>query len=732
MTDSPLTHTGAGVTATSGGVAAGAAAAGAGGVAVAGNVSGHIHVSNHTVDVNTNYGTIINRGDTPPVTRRDVRQQPPRAPLDFFDRTNELAQIDQLINANKPIAIYGHDGAGKSTLLRQAANSAAHARPDGVVLIENVDANGTALKLDDVIQRLFDALYQSDPPLKVNDAIARTYLTNTAPLVLLDGVRLSAPDQYRTLIDLFPNSSILIALPASLPGLARPIKLGPLPRADAIELLAAQSGVFIGDATRPAADAICALLNDVPLATVRAADVIREQSLSLDQARGILAAAPTPSNDPIEIGLARAYALAYSTLSDEERSVLATAAQLPGVSIDPATLTDKADIVERLKTLGLLHANSPRVRIDPGLRPLAAANADETAIMDRLIARLLADVRLGRFSDDAYCANELGNILGAIEWTAAHARWAQVIALARAIDPYLTLHGLWEAWGENLDRALAAARALGDQHVEAWATHQLGTHALNRDVNHAIQFYRQALAQRQSLGDTIGAAYSKHNLDVLIPPPPPPREQPQPPSPPPTPPVVIPALVKVAVLAIVGIAVVAIGVLFTGSLFVGPQACDVPPRLSPFRPEVPLRDQIEQAKAIAPGDSAAIEFTEEMLDNYVRDFGAENGLLREGQARFAGDNALVICGDYQDQQLGSVGVAARFHFQPEADEPVALDGIAARALDTGSAFGWVALPTGLAGSVVNQIKQFMGDRFIITDLRAPREGDVWRVEIRGK
>ena len=87
----------------------------------------------------------------------------------------------------------------------------------------------------------------------------------------------------------------MIARPAALPGLARPIKLGPLPRSDALELFSATSGLLIDDAKRAGVDAICALLDDVPLAIVRAADVIREMNLPLDQAQARLAAAPAAS-----------------------------------------------------------------------------------------------------------------------------------------------------------------------------------------------------------------------------------------------------------------------------------------------------------------------------------------------------------------------------------------------------------------------------------------------------
>ena len=86
------------------------------------------------------------RAAEPVIKRRDAKPQPPRAPLDFFDRAGELAQVEQLITQGKPVAICGSDGAGKSALLRQAANgTAAHTLPDGVILLEGLDEQGHTL-----------------------------------------------------------------------------------------------------------------------------------------------------------------------------------------------------------------------------------------------------------------------------------------------------------------------------------------------------------------------------------------------------------------------------------------------------------------------------------------------------------------------------------------------------------------------------------------------------------
>src|SRR5512139_347539 len=87
-----------------------------GSIHVGGDVNGDIIIGHHNFKVNTNYGTIVyNAPAEPGIKRREVHPQPLRAPLDFFDRVGELAQVEAFITQGKPVAIFGSDGTGKST-----------------------------------------------------------------------------------------------------------------------------------------------------------------------------------------------------------------------------------------------------------------------------------------------------------------------------------------------------------------------------------------------------------------------------------------------------------------------------------------------------------------------------------------------------------------------------------------------------------------------------------------
>ena len=532
------------------------------------NVAGAVVAGRTGFAVNVNYGTIVYQEATPRVNLRDVMPRPPRAPRGFIGRARELSQLDQLIAANEPVMVWGPDGIGKSTLIRQAAHSqAARALPNGVLFLEGVDEDGLALGPGDVIQRLFDALFESEPPLKVNVASARTYLSNTRPLVLLD--RLSLPGAaLDALPDLFPQSPLLLAAAQRPAGhVAELVRLGPLPQSDAVQLLVTKAGLTAGDSDRPELEAIGDLLAGVPLAIVTAANAIRENHLAPGQALARLAAYSPASSDPVEAAVERAYALVYASLSPTEQGMLSIVAALPGVSIDKAWLENVAGgqvAGERLQALELLQANSPRLRLSAGLRPVALRGVDQAAAREQLLAFIRQALAAGRF-DLAFCEDELGNILGLMEWAAGQQRWRDVIELGRAIDPCLTLRGLWDAWRNVLDHVLAAGRAAGDRAVEAWALHQLGTREIGLGQSEpAVGYLQRALNLRRELGDTTGAIYTQHNLDFLLPPPPP--SSPEIPSLPGGR-VPLPKALPLAIVVLAGIVFVAIALLGRSPLF---------------------------------------------------------------------------------------------------------------------------------------------------------------------
>ncbi len=85
-----------------------------------------------------------------------------------------------------------------------------------------------------------------------------------------------------------------------------------------------------------------------------------------------------------------------------------------------------------------------------------------------------------------------------------------------AADSVLALSGRWGLWQEALEAGVRAAQAQYDRKAEAWAFHQLGTRAMGLGAGDAARkLLESALQIRESIGDEIGAAFTRHNLNVL-------------------------------------------------------------------------------------------------------------------------------------------------------------------------------------------------------------------------
>ena len=503
-------------------------------IQVGGNVEGSIVIGNNNFVGNTIHGNLVYNQPAPRVEPRQFAPQPPRPPRGFVNRAQELSKLETWISTNEIVLLHAPDGMGKSALLRQAANSAAaKAMPGGVILLESVDLAGQALGSDDIIQKLFDALFVSNPPMKVDAVTARTYLSNTRPLILMDEVGLS-PAFQKILPDLFPKGAILISADVPIGADFQRLSVGPLPRAEAVGLLAARAGLILNDTDRAALEKICALLDDVSLAIVITGNVLREMRISPEAALQSVETISVPERDAVLAALNRAFIFAFNQLSPPEQKVLSAAALTPGLSMTPEWLSAALGgvnvdaFIERLKALGLLFANSPRLRLPPGLRAPAqrVAQLDVDVLLPRLVEFLIAPLRDNPQNWD-HIHDELGNFMGALAWAARVGRPADVIALGRALDPYLSLRGLWDIWDTTLTRILDAAQQSGQPAVEAWALHQSGVRAMGVGTRRqALHFLRRALDLRRTLGDTVGMAYTQHNINLLIGAPPAPPDRP--------------------------------------------------------------------------------------------------------------------------------------------------------------------------------------------------------------
>jgi hypothetical protein len=207
-------------------------------------------------------------------------------------------------------------------------------------------------------------------------------------------------------------------------------------------------------------------------------------------------------------------------MSDVERGMLAQAAAAPGMSIDRAWMESRFGDkpVAAAEDLGMLFPLSPRLRLVPGLREIALEGFDRDKLRESLYEHL-ATLLNERWLDFDLVQDELGNLLGLLEWAAGSGRHKIVLYLARVLEPYLTLRGLWGARGRALTHLLDSSAVLQDAAARAWGLHQLGVQRLGAgELDQARAMFQQSRDLRLSLGDTEGAAYSQHNLDLLAPP----------------------------------------------------------------------------------------------------------------------------------------------------------------------------------------------------------------------
>ena len=488
---------------------------------VAGNVRGGIQYGANGLQINNPQGAVV-------VDRREIRRvrrpivSPPPAPDGFVGRVEALVQLASSLAARGAVVVVGSPGVGKSALLIRAASEQSLAEfSDGIVRVAGIDRGGAWRSADDIAQSLYNAAFDADPVPKLTLETARAELAAVRAFVLLDDVALPADDQAAVARLFQAGRTVLSAVRTTPDSSIEPIWLAALQRDESMSLLLVRSRV---EASPSDADLerICAFLADWPEALVIAANAIRDRGLGAREARSAIESMDASGADPVAVALERAFALAEPALSANERRILSTAASLPGGTVDPTLLKGLLGdedwveaAIDHLKVLGLLFTNSPRLRVHPALLDLLTAGFDGTAVRALHVNALRTS--LARHDPGSeQVGDEVDAVLGELEWSFEHQRWQDVVDLGRAIDSFLALHGLWDAWGSVINWVEEASRQLRDDRDLAWSLHQAGTRALMLGrISTAEKSLVAALSLREQVGDTVGAAYTRHNLARL-------------------------------------------------------------------------------------------------------------------------------------------------------------------------------------------------------------------------
>jgi hypothetical protein len=488
-------------------------------VHIEGGVSGQVAIGNNILQIGNVYGGVVNVAMPKQKPRPQPRPTPvslrPRPFPGLLDREAEVVAATTALQSATPVEFYGQAGLGKTALLRHLAHHpTADTFPAGVVYL-----SARRQPVEDLLQSLFDAFYESDVPFKPTGAEVRHALRDKRALVILDDVAL-ARDEIEILMDTAPACAFLLAAPERcLWGEGRAVGLRGLPPDEALALVERELGRPLTSQEQAAAQALCTALDCHPLRILQAAALAREEGLTLAE---IARRVQTPSPDEALT------TQILAPLPEPEQRVLAALAALGGAPLHAehlsvlAGLPDVTPVLQTLQNRGLVQAHSPRYSLTGALDQTLQRAWDLTPLMEQALAHFTAWAEEQQTPDRLL--EEADAVLTTLEWAVEAERWKDVLRLGQAVEGALALGGRWAAWAQVLQWVLQATRAPGNQAAEAWALHQLGTRAgCLGDTAAARTSLTQALRMREALGDQAAAAVTRHNLDILLCPPHPPQ-----------------------------------------------------------------------------------------------------------------------------------------------------------------------------------------------------------------
>ena len=479
-------------------------------IAIEGDNLGQIAVGSHLNQVGSVHGDYLVAnvaGRIPPPTprARPVARRGRDFP-DLLGRREEMAAAREAARTAQPLEFYGPAGMGKSVLLRHMAFRLP-APADGVVWLSAADR-----PYADLLEKLFDAFYQTQRPIKLPANDLLHHLGNVNALLLIDDVGLSR-DEVAALRGALPRATLVLAgNERRLWGAGRSIALGGLLPDEGVELFARPIGRPLRPDEEAEARRLCVALQGNPLA------IIQSAALTPGERRQRLAGLwPTDS---------RGQATMLAGLSVPERQIVAALTALDGAPTQLEHLAAvvrpdaAAPILRELTERGLLEQTPGNgYRLAGGVAP-RLAEPDLAAWRDWWIDLYARWASFQKHANPALLLRDTDAIRALICWAAAAGRHRDVIRLTRAIEAALTLDRQWRAWSEIVELARGAAVAAGLPAAEAWALHQQGTRALLEGrAEEARVALERALEMRRALGDRLGAELTGYHLAHLLPPP---------------------------------------------------------------------------------------------------------------------------------------------------------------------------------------------------------------------
>ena len=483
---------------------------------ISGGVSGQVAVGNYILQIGSVHGGVVNINLPEQKPRLKARPVPvyilPRRFAGLLDRADEVGAASTALPASRPVEFHAPGGTGKTSLLRVLArHPLTSAFPDGVIYLP---ARGQAPA--DLLQSIFDSLFEYDAPYKPSEGEIRYALQNKRALILLDDVELGR-EEVEALFDAAPESTFLLASPErKLWGEGLSLALPGLPMQEARRFLERELGRELSEEERASVEDLYQALGGHPLALMQAAALVREHGVSLQRL-----AALRHEEEPEK----KVAGYAFGLLSQPERMAVAAIAALDGAPLSgrhlPALtgISDTKPLLTSLQKRGLVQEGESGFTLTKNFSGIVLG-AWELGSWREALRDYFRSWAVHQLEDPRGILDDVDGILRLVESAGSAGDWQGVLNLVKAVEGALALSRQWGAWEQALQSGLQAAEALGDLKAKAWAMHQLGTRLLSLDEKQAArQLLVRALRLREMLGDRAGAAVTRHNLSLLLGPP---------------------------------------------------------------------------------------------------------------------------------------------------------------------------------------------------------------------
>jgi tetratricopeptide (TPR) repeat protein len=468
--------------------------------------------------------------DAPPPAL--VPSQLPSPPANFTGRSDELAELDQLLASGKtgsakPIVLVGVGGVGKTWLAAQWANRVRGSFCEGQLHAElGCHQPGSSPDLGQVLGRFLTDL--GTPAERVpatqseRSAMWRRLSSGRKLLVLLDDVE--SAEQVRALLPGPGPALVIVTTRLRLPGLAMDgaqfMRLGQLKETEAVELLGRVAGADRVSAEPEQARTVVRLCGCLPLAVAvcgaKLADhprwPIGRTASELDDERDLRVALTIPGDKSVYA----AFDASYRALDAETARMYRRAALIPGPDFGPdlaadATATDLRQAGHSLNVLVqsslLEEADGNRFRFHDLVRMHAREQCglEETGReRQELVARsvqwylrqaVIADLaviparwRLGPAYDEphelpdrpspaaalAWLESELPGLSAAVRSAHEHGLHKETWQLCEALWGLFAYRKHFDLWISLHDLGVKSARACEDHRAEARMRVQLG------------------------------------------------------------------------------------------------------------------------------------------------------------------------------------------------------------------------------------------------------------------